>query len=487
MIKPTAEQARVIAATLCVTNQATGNRDPWLLYAHQLTALDTVATNSHSIWLKARQLGLSTLMVYFYFLCGIMNENTIYGIVADKYENATGLLDKIRDWCDQLGLERTTDKEKEIVLANGSTFRAVTVNSSVGDDASVGRSKTYHGLLLSEAAFYNNSHAVTASLLSALTIGAMVIVESTATPADTWFRNTWEQDNNYVKTFISFQDHQNYQLPADSITDEQYVLYSNTYHIYSRPHAAYWHNKLTNQFGNDTKRCMREYPVIADHAWATATGRWIAEDAIVAPYTIENNCKIFHANWSRYVIGVDVSGASGGDYFAICVYDVQNNRIAAQYADSTSGWEVVSDRLDWLIKKYQPVATYVETNNSGDGFINYFWVKHKIQLSRHTTTEKTKYYGLELVRNAINNKQLQSDELFKKQASALTYSLVNNKERFSHPGDTLMAASFCLIYAPSYFIVNANPPRPPVPQGQFDMDRILKREERKQRKQSGKW
>lgn len=90
-----------------------------------------------------------------------------------------------------------------------------------------------------------------------------------------------------------------------------------------------------------------------------------------------------------------------------------------------------------------------------------------------------------MVRNAINNKQLQSDELFKKQAAALTYSLVNNKERFSHPGDTLMAASFCLIYAPSYFIANATPPRPPVPQGQFDMDRILKREERKQRKQSG--
>jgi len=485
MIKPSIEGLIKASTIIKVLDQKTGELRDWNLYSHQKSVIADLIQHDRTIWLKARQLGISTLMTYYVLMMGILNENIRVAVVADNFNNSIGLLEKIKDFCKQLGISLSTDNQKRIVLSNGSSFDAITVNSALGQDNTAGRSKTFHILLLSEAAYYNNSHAVFASLTSSAIPDAIIIVESTATPAKNMFRSLWD-NSNYYKRFISMEEHDNYVLDENYITDSEFISLQERFGFNSRSHAAFWSNKLQNEFGGEINRLLREYPILESHSWSAATGRFIDIDPkILQPIKIISKTKIFHESkfGGHYIFGVDVSAGVGRDYSSIVVYDLANKNIAGIYHSNTDKMDAIAQEIKILQNIFKPHATYIEKNGIGG-----FWLIPECQrlgipVVDITTTESSKYSGLLLVKQAIERYNLHADEQFSSEASSLTYELIGDKEKFNHAGDSLMATSFCLLKADDYkYIINQPPPRPVVPHGHFDLDRSLKIGERQRRR-----
>ena len=92
-----------------------------------------------------------------------------------------------------------------------------------------------------------------------------------------------------------------------------------------------------------------------------------------------------------------------------------------------------------------------------------------------------------MVKQGIEKNNLCADEKFLNDAASLVYELntAGTKEQFNHPGDTLMALSFCLLNEENYkFIINKEAPRAPVPDGHWDMDRSLRIAEKQRRRQN---
>ena len=484
MIKPNTDSLVAISKLLKVMDQGSGELKAWTLYSHQIKVLEQLTTYDRSIWLKARQLGISTLMTYYVLMLGVTNPNIRVAVVADNFNNSIGLLEKIRDICNQLGINLGTDNQKRLILGNGSSFDAITVNSALGQDNTAGLSKTFHVLLLSEAAYYNNSHAVFASLTSSAIPDAIIIVESTATPSKNMFRSLWD-GSNYFKSFISMQQHDNYIKDETSITDDEFKSLQEQYGFTSRPHAAFWSYKLQNEFGGDTNRLLREYPVLESHSWSSASGRFIDTDPLIrqSVRTI-NKTQIFTEATlgGHYIFGVDVSAGVGRDYSSIVVYDLKNKQVAAIYHSNTDKMDVIAAEIKILHSYFKPHNIYIEKNGIGG-----FWLipecqKLGVPVTDIVTTEASKYAGLLLVKQAIETGYLSADAHFSSEASSLTYSLKGDKEQFNHAGDSLMACSFCLLKADEYkYAINLPPPRPPTPAGAWDMDKSLKIGE-KQRK-----
>ncbi len=476
MNKPTIDGLKTLAKLIKITDQKTGNLQDWTLYNHQIDLLNNLLNHDRSIILKARQLGISTVTIFYTLTLGIMNPNTNIGIVADKYENSIGLLGKIRDMVKQLGVQVVGDNQKKLTLSNGSNFTAITINTGVGSESTSGRSKTFHVLLMSESAFYNNSFAVFASLTSAAIPDAIIILESTATAAKNAFRSIWD-NSTYYKHFISMQDHTNYVDDPNNISDEQYNDLQSRFGFSSRPHAAFWQKKLQNEFGGNINHLLREFPIIEAHSWTAASGRFIDVDPpIKQPIKLLGKSKVFIdvGHGGHYIVGVDPAAGVGRDYTSIVVYDLKAKNIAAIYSSNTDKFDQVVAEMRIINSAYKPHAFYIETNGIGTGLIP-LAQQYAIPVIEHKSTEASKYSGLLKVKVGIETAQLCADDKFSSDASSLIYEMMGEKEKFNHPGDSLMAMSFCLIYEDNYkYVVNAPPPRPNVPQGHFDMERSLR-------------
>lgn len=478
MNKPTIEKIKKVAECLEILNQASGRNEPFILYKHQEELLQRLIENDKSIILKARQLGISTVTLFYVFLLAILNPNTNIAIAADNWENSQGLLAKIKEFSRQLGLETSTDNTKKLVLSNGSSFSAITVNTSLGTESKAGRSRTFNILLLSEAAYYNNSFAVLAALSSATVKNPIIILESTATAARNVFRSIWDT-SDYYKHFISCQDHENYVDNPEEIDDEVWSDLQERYGFSSRQHASFWYKKLNNEFGGNVNHLLREYPVLSSHSWTAASGRFIEIDPPVKqPKTLWSKTKVWTEPQygGHFIFGVDVSAGVGRDYTSVVVYDLSQRSIAAIYSSNVDKFPDIEQEIKKLYDYYKPHGIYVESNGIGAGLIHILKLSN-IPVIEWKTDESSKYAGLLLVKQGIEKRNLCADEKFLNDAASLVYELNTSgtKEQFNHPGDTLMALSFCLLNEENYkFIINKEAPRPPVPYGHWDMERSLR-------------
>lgn len=487
MNKVSLKKIKKLASLLQILNQSTGRSEPFVLYKHQEQLLEQLIKHDKAIVLKARQLGISTITLLYVFLLAITNEGINVAIAADNWDNSQGLLAKIKDFAQQLGLRTKTDNTKKLVLSNGSSFSAITVNTSLGSESKAGRSRTFNVLLLSEAAYYNNSFAVLAALTSATTKNPIVILESTATAARNAFRALWD-GSDYYKHFISCEDHENYVEDPAEINDEKYKELQETYGFTSRPHAAYWWKKLNNEFGGNVNHLLREYPVLPAHSWSSASGRFIDKDPrINKEKNIYSKTKVWiePQHGGHFIIGLDPAAGVRRDYTSAVIWDLTTRSIAGIYTSNTDKFAEIIEEIKKLNAYYKPHAIYTETNGIGAGLLPLLH-KENLPAVEHRTNESTKYAGLLLVKQQIEQHDLCADEKFSSEAQELTYQLNASatKEDFNHPGDTLMALSFCLLHEGEYeFIINQPAPRTPVPDGHWDMDRSLRIGQRQRRRE----
>ncbi|GIW70195.1 MAG: hypothetical protein KatS3mg101_0942 [Patescibacteria group bacterium] len=152
--------------------------------------------------LKARQMGLSSVILALFAVDFIAKPNSYSMVVADKSDNAEDLLARVKFY-----LKSFEEKNKvKLLLKYNSKYELYNeeINSTykigTAENREVGRSKSIFNLHLSEFAFYPDPEAVLRSALQAVVPRGKIFIETTANGFN-FFKTFWEECKQGLRDF----------------------------------------------------------------------------------------------------------------------------------------------------------------------------------------------------------------------------------------------------------------------------------------------
>ena len=161
------------------------------LYPFQENTLDSIRKHLYSIILKARQLGISTLVAGYSLWCMLFTPDFDVLVVATTQETAKNLVTKVQIMHDNLPSwlrgNIITNNKLSLEFSNGSRIKAI---SSSKEGA---RSEATSLLIIDEAAFIQNIDEIWLSAQATLSTGGGAIVLSTPNGVGNFFHATWNE------------------------------------------------------------------------------------------------------------------------------------------------------------------------------------------------------------------------------------------------------------------------------------------------------
>ena len=205
---------------------------------------------------------------------------------------------------------------------------------------------------------------------------AKVIIESTASAADNLFRRLWaEADNGWHHVFLSLERHAIYRRSETDIDDATWAELRAAHSFTRRDTAAWWFHKTRSDLGGDVQRALREFPVVPEHCFAFAEGRFIKRhlDAVVRQTGewVEGR----YDGWTLYddhpkepvIFGVDTGAGLGADASALGVVGEVTGRLYATWTSSTTSVDSYIDLIEVAADRWSPTVIVVEVNGIGRG------------------------------------------------------------------------------------------------------------------------
>lgn len=370
------------------------------------------------IWLKARQLGISTLCEgeIFHDTANNPLRNSLIIAHEDKatqnlfamsklfYEELPTLLRPMKKYSNESALSfenPTTDDEEK--YRNPGLRSKITV--ATAKNVQTARSNTYHNLHASEVAFWDDAETLMTGLLQCVpdSPNTMVFLESTANGLGGWFYDFWKRsergETDYVPIFLAWFDNPDYsrQFLHDSEqkefirciqNDEELMKLKEQFGLtYEQLNWRKW--CIANKCNGDVEKFHQEYPSTPDEAFIVS-GRPVfpitqlreyqrkVKPPIAQGYINEMNNNVFFTDddkgyvriWRQpqkdkfYVIGADVAeGLAIGDYSCAVVLDEEYNMCASWHGHTDP--DLFGDELVKLAKYYNEAYLTPETNNHG--------------------------------------------------------------------------------------------------------------------------
>lgn len=320
------------------------------------------------IILKARQMGMSTLIEGINFAETATNHNTTANIIAHTIDATTNLFNMFKFFYnnlpEQLKPQVLASNAKELVFNNkdgtglNSKIRCLTANAQ-----GAGRSSTVQYVHASEFAFWEgDKNATLAGLLQAVpnTVNSLVVIESTANGFDE-FKDLWDKavngENDFIPLFFAWYEMSDYRLPYEGfeLTQEEEELKAKFNLDNDQLQWRRW--CIANNCQGNIDTFHQEYPSTPEEAFVS-TGRCVFNSEKINQRLMEieppikrgqfkydyNGLAIYNIRWEDdpkgcisifedvkpqypYVIGGDTAG-EGSDYFI------------GQVLDNTSGKQV---------------------------------------------------------------------------------------------------------------------------------------------------
>jgi hypothetical protein len=166
--------------------------------------------------LKARQIGISTIIEAIIFTLSVWLDGYSSLIIAHENEASEGLLEMTKLYWDKYPFAEFHDEKykgkKNLAWADSNS--RVTVKTAENEKA--GRSKTIHGLHASEVAFWPDPEVLMSGLRQSIpSFGiTMVFLESTANGVGNYFHKTCMEamrgDNEFAFKFYPWHEHPEY-------------------------------------------------------------------------------------------------------------------------------------------------------------------------------------------------------------------------------------------------------------------------------------
>ena len=193
----------------CIIQHPIRGKVAFNLYDFQQETLNAFIDNRYNIVLKARQIGLSTLVAGYALWMMLFNSDQNVLVIATKQDTAKNLVTKVRIMHMNLPVwlrgDCTEDNKLSLAFANGSQIKAIASSPDAG------RSEALSLLILDEAAFIEFSEEIWTAAYSTLATGGKGIILSTPNGMGNFFHKTWvaskAKQNNFNPIFLDWKVH----------------------------------------------------------------------------------------------------------------------------------------------------------------------------------------------------------------------------------------------------------------------------------------
>lgn len=284
------------------------------LFKYQKDTLGELEEYDYNIILKARQIGISTLVAGYATWLMLFHDNKNILVIATKQETAKNLVTKVKFIHNNLpvwlrGTIRS-DNKLSLEFTNGSQIKAV------ASSADAGRSEALSLLILDEAAFIENADTIWTAAASTLSTGGKAIVLSTPNGQGNFFHKLWQKavagENEFNTITLDWKVHperdQAWRDKQDGIMGEIQAIQE--------------HDASFIMSGNTVvpPEIIEFYKTAHQQTPAEKTGfdgnLWIWE---------------YPASNKTYIVCADVSRGDGADYSTFHVIDVEASVQVAEY------------------------------------------------------------------------------------------------------------------------------------------------------------
>ncbi len=202
-----------------------------------------------NIILKARQMGMSALILAIFTTDFILEENSRSVVIAHESGATTRLFDRVKFYLkcfeEKMGIKIPLKYNSRSELTRTDTNATFYVGTA-GAEA-VGRGDTIFNLHASEPPYWPNPEMTMAALLQAVVANGKVYMEGTANGYD-WFHTQWERavsgESPFKPHFFSYLEMPEYQVDG-------------------------WADKKRAEF-SDPRLFMQEYPASPEEAFLSS-------------------------------------------------------------------------------------------------------------------------------------------------------------------------------------------------------------------------
>lgn len=377
---------------------------PFKLNDPQLQILQSL--KGRDIILKARQEGISSLILALFAIDFISIENIRCVVISHEQGAAQRLFDKVKFYLESL--KQTFPGELPYKLKYNSRSEMVNLNNGAtfyigyAGARAFGHGDTINNLHVSELSRYPNQEKIMIGLMQAVPRSGRIIIETTANGIGDYFYTLWKKSQNpaspFKPHFLPWFMLDEYQLPiyeGFSPTDEEKEI-QEKYKLTNE--QLNWRRYKLAELGGNTESFQEQFPsnpteafiVSGNPIWSTTLLQWYLRHAqkpllvgnLIGAYQIffDENPKGFLKVWKKpdrrhnYVIGADVAEGleilpdeekeKRADYSCAVVMDVNTAEIVAVWHGRLAG-DQYGRQLDLLGRWYNEAIVGVERNNQG--------------------------------------------------------------------------------------------------------------------------
>ncbi len=237
----------------------------------QKTLSDSLGHSSSVYALKARQLGITTMVAARFFWRALLVPNFRVCVIAHRTESAEVIFEVYKRFYDNLPpfLKFETERAnvRELKFFHGGLVRVATANSDSF------RGTTYQALHCSEFAFWNDVDRTIAAAFQTAGPDAEIILETTANGMNDAHK-MWRDDNGFDKLFLGWT------LDPEYVSFERPKTMSDKVRDYAsdnelEDHQIWWAEQTyRTKCGGNWNIFLQEYPLDAEHAFITSGERF---------------------------------------------------------------------------------------------------------------------------------------------------------------------------------------------------------------------
>ena len=321
---------------------------PFTTFDYQDTLLSDFNDHRFNVILKARQLGISTIVAgYATWLMLFRREKAVL-VLATKFKTAANLAVKVKkmmksvpDWLRIA--EITVDNQTSFELSNGSTIKAST--TSKGD---AGRSEALSLLIIDEAAHVENMEELWTGIFPTISTGGRCIALSTPNGVGNWFYKTYSDAENQSNNFHPVN------LPWHVHPDNTPEWFQEQTKSMSRRDIAQEYECSFNMSGEtvinpDNMEGIKKNLIEPKYRTGFDRNYWIWEEP---------------QNGSSYMLVADVARGDGGDNSVFHVIKIETMEQVAEYQGKPT-LDMFSSMLNSVGREYLNCLLVVENNNVG--------------------------------------------------------------------------------------------------------------------------
>lgn len=352
---------------------------PMTCAPYQDTLLNTVRNNKYSICVKSRQLGVSTIMVFYALWFSIFSTGKRTLIVAHNREAAQEFITKVKtayeflpEWMKPACVLYSKDT---IEFDTKSKLKAITSNPHAA------RSFSATLFVLDEAAFIEGAHEVVKGLLPTIAAGdgkLIAISSPNGNSEENWFYNTYTQAKAKINGWA------NHEFPwtvspvfckNPTFREDQIRIDNGNVDKFTQEYECNFDVNLASLFSKEAlKAFIPSYEVLNKQFGG------ITYDDTFWIWKIAEEGK-------QYVIGVDCSAnkSSSRDFSAFQVLDRETQEQVAEYMGRLDT-EILADILVKTAKHYNNAEIVFEENSYSEmlvylvenkGYTNFWYMDGK--------------------------------------------------------------------------------------------------------------